>query len=331
MSVLIESERSVYLGAQAFLIEEGRELAWAERHVVRNPALKYVLGRFVEADQANQNGHIFDRKELEVAHTSIPNSPLNLLHQPRYIVGNFVAAEMLYPTGEKAASENPSNPYIEALASFWRYYFPDEFTAVERAHQEGSLFFSMECVPKTVNCAAVCGQTYQYDGRQSPTYCDHLNQAGAKKRLGEPHFTGGALIMPPAKPGWNHADVTQLSGLMARYAKEAEVAHDQISQEFGHLDASRWEAMVAQLMGFAYREVEGEWGRDFSTAERKQLAAKGHALPDGSYPIVSPQTLSDAIQAIGRAGPGKRAQVIAHIKKRAAALGLSSKAAHLKA
>jgi hypothetical protein len=83
------------------------------------------------------------------------------------------------------------------------------------------------------------------------------------------------------------------------------------------------------MMG--YSEMEGEHARDFNTDQRKQLAKKGHALPDGSYPIVNAGDLANAIQAIGRAGPGKRGQVIAHIKKRAAALGLSAKTANLKA
>jgi hypothetical protein len=59
--------------------------------------------------------------------------------------------------------------------------------------------------------------------------------------------------------------------------------------------------------------------KDFSPDRRKELAQKGFALPDGSYPIENASDLSNAIAAIGRAG-GKRGQVIAHIKKRARAL-----------
>jgi len=59
--------------------------------------------------------------------------------------------------------------------------------------------------------------------------------------------------------------------------------------------------------------------RDFSPDERKALADSGKALPDGSYPIVTVGDLLNAIQAVGRAT--NRAQVMAHIKKRARALG----------
>jgi hypothetical protein len=55
--------------------------------------------------------------------------------------------------------------------------------------------------------------------------------------------------------------------------------------------------------------------------ERMKLAKKGLALPDGSYPITSIDSLKDSIQAYGRSKPGKRAAVRRHIMKRARALG----------
>src|SRR3990167_1028419 len=58
--------------------------------------------------------------------------------------------------------------------------------------------------------------------------------------------------------------------------------------------------------------------REFTPEARKALADSGAALPDGSYPIVTVADLANAIQAIGRAT--NRAQVMAHIKKRARAL-----------
>lgn len=320
MSVVVEGNRAVYLGAQAWLVDDTRELAWAEKHVVNNRSLKYVLGRYVEADTPNENGHIFDLKELGEAQRSIPNSPLNLLHRPHYIVGNFVASELVYPTAAHASSQEPLNPWVEALAAFYRYYYPDEFAEVEKAHADGALFFSMECVPETVSCAGVCGASFAYQGRQSDTYCDHLNQPAAKKRLGKPHFTGGALIMPPTQPGWKRADITQVSALMAAHASEAEEAYRQVSSDTSHLDAKRWEGMVGQLMTYAYREMEGEEARDFSTDQRKSLAKSGAALPDGSYPIVTAGDLANAIKAFGRSNPGDRAKVKAHIIKRARAL-----------
>lgn len=56
-------------------------------------------------------------------------------------------------------------------------------------------------------------------------------------------------------------------------------------------------------------------------AERKSLAKKGKALPDGSYPIRNEGDLKNAIKAYGRSNPEDRDKVKAHIKKRARALG----------
>ena len=59
--------------------------------------------------------------------------------------------------------------------------------------------------------------------------------------------------------------------------------------------------------------------RDFPAEARKKSAEKGHALPDGSFPIENEEDLRNAIQAIGRASDPAAAK--AHIKKRARALG----------
>ena len=59
----------------------------------------------------------------------------------------------------------------------------------------------------------------------------------------------------------------------------------------------------------------------FSEEERKELAKKGQALKDGSYPIRNEADLKNAIRAIGRADKAKRASVRRHILKRAKALG----------
>lgn len=62
--------------------------------------------------------------------------------------------------------------------------------------------------------------------------------------------------------------------------------------------------------------------RDFDTSSRKKAAAAGQALPDGSFPIITAEDLSNAIQAFGRAKD--KAAAKAHIIKRARALGKTS-------
>lgn len=62
---------------------------------------------------------------------------------------------------------------------------------------------------------------------------------------------------------------------------------------------------------------------DFSHKERKDLADKGEAMPNGKYPIRNSQDLKDAIKLVG-ASNMPESEVKAWIRKRAKALGLES-------
>jgi len=62
--------------------------------------------------------------------------------------------------------------------------------------------------------------------------------------------------------------------------------------------------------------------REFTDAERKDMAEAGQALPDGSYPIKTVGDLKNAIQSFGRAKDP--AKVKAHIIARAKAMGKES-------
>ena len=62
------------------------------------------------------------------------------------------------------------------------------------------------------------------------------------------------------------------------------------------------------------------YNKTFTTAQRKEAAKKGNALPDGSYPIDDCGDAENARTAYGRAPEGKRAAVAAHIRKRESAL-----------
>jgi len=59
--------------------------------------------------------------------------------------------------------------------------------------------------------------------------------------------------------------------------------------------------------------------RKFSTAQRRELADKGMALPDGSFPIENKEDLKNAIRAYGRAKDKDRAK--AWVIKRAKEMG----------
>lgn len=207
MTVVTESNTSIFLTVPAAVLDTSRDMAsWASQYIVENANYKWILARYVEADNANSNGQLWTYEDLVLARPSIQNAPMNVDHHPHDIVGSWVNAEMMLPT------ENDSivNPYIETLGVFWKYYFPDLMDDVQKAYESGQLFVSMECIAETVTCGG-CGQEFAYAGPNSPEYCQHILSREAYRQLNKPDFKAGALIMPGNRPGWTQADVKEIS------------------------------------------------------------------------------------------------------------------------
>lgn len=253
MAVVIEGPRSVFLTDRAILLDDAHDVAWAEKYIQPNPMYKWVLGKFVEADNANSNHQYWSYDNLRFAKPSITHAPMNLLHQQHHIVGAFVGTDFIHPTDEASQAVNS---YIEALGVFWKYYFPDELKVVEAAYSEGSLFYSMECLSKSVTCGGDngCGSEFAYMGPTHESYCAHINGRTSNKEFNEPHFLGGALIIPPVKPGWSNANVKDLSDLTKEYMTQQEMAYEGIKQEYSDLNPVAWEQLMNILMAHAYGE-----------------------------------------------------------------------------
>lgn len=258
MTVVVEGKNSFFLGTSAILVPDDREVAsnWASKHIRNNPAIKWVLGRYAEADNPNRNKQYWSLDQLRMAAPTIANGPMNMLHRPRNVVGTLVAAEMIYPAygeNEEVEAASVQNPYIEALGAFWKYYFPQEYAVVEMAFNEGSLYYSMECVGDAITCAGEdgCGEKFPFMGAKSETYCEHLNHNISIKEIDKPHFLGGALIVPPERPGWAKADVRELSSLIKAHQDEAEKVYNSVRDEFQDLDEAQWEATMLSIMKLA--------------------------------------------------------------------------------
>lgn len=309
-----EGKNRIYIGAKATLIEEEREIAsdWAANHIKINPAYAWVLGRYVESDKANNNGQYFTLDTLKSSQDTVLHAPMNMNHAAKDIVGTFVANELVYP------EQADLNPYIENLGVFWKYYFKDEYYAVKSANDAGTLFYSMECLPTSVSTVGGTDDSkmYAYEGRTSSSYPPELNERSVPMNIHDPHFVAGALIIPPVRPGWSAAKVSQVANFYDECWKEAEMAYDSISNAAPDLQSHQWEAMMADLIAV---DAEAELARQFNQSQRMGLAKTGAALPDGSFPIANVDDLKNAIHAIGRAKDPAKAK--SHIKARAKALG----------
>lgn len=248
MTILIEGDNSFIISAHAHLINDEREVAsaWASKHIQPNPAIKWILGNYVEADRANYNKQYWTYADLRMSQPTVNHAPLNILHRPKHIVGAFTASEMIYPKTEEA--DDSGHPYIEALAAMWKTYFPEEMRIVENAHNQGSLFFSMECVAHSITCSGDngCSKEYAFVGPKSETYCVHLNEGASIKQLNKPHFLGGALIFPPAAPGWGGANITEISNLLAKYEEQVPDIYRALKAEADHLSELELEETVIE-------------------------------------------------------------------------------------
>lgn len=318
--ILVPTSAGFVTGGFAALIDDdGVARAWAERLVRKDPDLRWIIGNYVEADQANSNGHIFPLDELLTAQHTIPGKPLNMLHREHYIVGYFAGAQLLDGTGAayEAAGQpeaaEAGHPYVEALAGLWHGRFPEEFFQIQKAHKEGSLYFSMECVPEAVSCPT-CSHEAIFSGLESDTYCAHMQGATGPKVLRRPMFSGGAIIIPPVRPGWDRADIKTISRMLETDV-ELEALEADVANEFPHLGRRQWEQMMAQIMALAPVS-----DREFKPAEREKLSKSGKAMPDGSFPIKNATDLKNAIRAVGRSKNPAAAK--SHIKKMAKKLGL---------
>lgn len=268
---LYEGDHGFYLACAARILDDSKELAWAEKYYVANEFHKFIVGRYVESDKANFNRQHFTFDNLKFGQPTLANAPVNLNHG-NMMVGSFIASEIVYPT-QATADDADLNPYMDALSVFWKHYFENEYAIVETAHRANRLFYSMECLPQEISCSGDkgCGRTFEYGGRQSPGYCDELNDphSGVIKDLIKPHFTAGALIIPPAKPGWGKADVTQISQIVREHADAAEELYKQIAEESPEGDPRFWEQVMAFII------LKAEMGDELAK-KRKKVMPSGY-------------------------------------------------------
>lgn len=149
---------------------------------------------------------------------------------------------------EKAALEIGN--HIASTAAVWRFLFPEEARTIERAAEDAGLFYSMECVSRQVACVDSpgrpgCGEVFPYADYDAKRTCAHLNERSAIRRFVDPIFLGGAVIVPPVRPGWANAEVDVI-----RQAAALTEEHDLAA---GGLSRDVAGQMTAQILMWANR------------------------------------------------------------------------------
>jgi len=235
---------------RAFVVqgrESGRTVISAPLREVasKNEGFTYLRGRFVEADRPNGNGAMWTTDDLQMAEASVAGGPLNWLHDESKIIGTLLDAQLV--TRQAAAAGDVGN-HIVSNAAVWRFLFPQETSLIERAADQNQLWYSMECVSKSVMCTGDtgCGETFAYSEVMRQNACSHLRERSSIRRFVDPIFLGGAIIVPPVRPGWANADVEvvrQAAGLLEQ--------HGDFEDE--QLTKPEAQAMVSSILTWANR------------------------------------------------------------------------------
>ncbi len=225
-----------------------------------NPFIQWIAGDFVEADNANSNGQFWTAGDLELSEYSIKYAPLNMVHKFRQPIGFYAATKVVKLDKKDKAlklakkEEKAGSLKIEALSGLWSHIFAFEAAQVEAAHDANLLFYSMECRGTHLTCGTDearglkgCGQTFDYMDLDS--HCEHLLERSSVRHIVKPTFRGGAIIVPPVRPGWKNANASVLSNAVmqeaASYAEQNEKAYNQLTADGTDISATAWEQLMA--------------------------------------------------------------------------------------
>lgn len=172
-----------------------------------------------------------------------------------------MADKVKWTGGKKAKKDKASfdegtgSMKIQALSGMWSHIFPFETSQVEAASEDGSLFFSMECRGSHLICAGDLGCGQKFDYADVDSHCDHLLSRTSIRHIVNPVFRGGALIVPPVKPGWKQANASVVTDAVmqeaAAYAEQTEQQYKVLVEGGTDLTASAWEGLMAMIVDSA--------------------------------------------------------------------------------
>lgn len=158
---------------------------------------------------------------------------------------------------DKADLDISSPLKIQALSGLWTHIFPFEAAQAEAADDAGLLFYSMECRGSKLRCETdeskgLQGCNQEFDYLDVENHCEHLLERSSVRHIIEPTFRGGALIVPPVRPGWKNASASILGDAVmqeaAAYAEQNESQYNALNAAGADLSASAWEHLMTQIV-----------------------------------------------------------------------------------
>jgi hypothetical protein len=123
------------------------------------------------------------------------------------------------------------------------------------ARRRGTVYWtqnSMECRGTHLVCAGDSGCGEKFDYMAAETHCEHLKERSSIRHIVTPTFRGGALIVPPVRPGWKNANATVVSDAVmmeaAAFAEQNESQYAALTAGGADLTASGWEHLMGMVL-----------------------------------------------------------------------------------
>lgn len=195
---IFERDGAIYLVAPVAPITPGESelehFAFADRlkEMAPNENLMWLRGNYVEAENANRNGHVWTAGELSIKSLSPMFMPVTVMHDPRTAVGLIADTALKVPERDDVPRAR-----IETAMGLWQHRFPDVCQEVAHNYEQGSLMQSMECRSPFYTCVA-CGESFPklLDGSERKNWCAHMKESDGHgaRILGDVTFTGTGLI-----------------------------------------------------------------------------------------------------------------------------------------
>src|SRR4051794_35866179 len=132
---------------------EIEEMAFAKelRASAPSPALKWLRGQYVEADNPNRNGQTWAAEELAIKSLTPMFMPVTVMHDKASAVGVIADTRLLVPDRDGVPRSR-----IDNTLAIWAHRFEDVAAEIDANYAAGTLMQSMECVSPFYNCRE-CG------------------------------------------------------------------------------------------------------------------------------------------------------------------------------
>lgn len=288
-----------------------------------NPHLLWMQGRYVEADKANDNGHLWTAGDLAIAALTPNLTPVTVMHDPSTAVGMVADARMV------SSGEGVERARIDTTLAIWKHRFPEVAAEASVNAKQGTLMQSMECRANHYECS-VCAQKYVPLPAQSEraNWCSHLKGEvsasdgrilGAARILRGTTFTGTGLIFGTrgAKGAYTeaHLEVEELAEFHARLSHDTprrttKMAMIQVEEsEYQRIQRERDEATakVTDLSASTTDLQTKVEQAEAAKAQAEQKAADEKARADKAEELVNQSKLKT--ERLGSLGAGFKAKL----------------------